>query len=198
MYLLTLALKSLPDNAPAYLSWAVMLHDIGKPETIVKEGGRIIFHNHAQKSAELAQKILERLKFSTTEKKVIIYLVENHMKIAHIEKMRPSKRMAFLTDYRMDDLIKLTKADQRGKIPTELDFAKELEKMSKEAKKQKKKIYKKKNEKIFSGDDLIKMGIEAGPIYSEILQEVEDRIISGEIVDRNDAVKFINKNYDFK
>lgn len=51
-----LALKSLPKQSPVYLCWAVLLHDIAKPDTIGKTDGRISFNDHASRSAKIDRK----------------------------------------------------------------------------------------------------------------------------------------------
>ena len=58
-----LALSSLKLTATLDTKFAVLFHDIGKPDTFkVKE--RIRFDGHCEKSAEIAQEILSRLRFS--------------------------------------------------------------------------------------------------------------------------------------
>lgn len=67
--------------APAVpvLRWALLLHDLGKPETFtVDEEGRGHFYGHWRRSAALAEEILTRLRFDNHNKKTILTLVERH------------------------------------------------------------------------------------------------------------------------
>ena len=54
---------------------AALLHDIGKPACKVDN----TFYNHERVSAELAEKIMERLRFSSDEVKKVGNLIKNHM-----------------------------------------------------------------------------------------------------------------------
>jgi poly(A) polymerase len=190
-----LALKALPDNSDLRLCWAVLLHDIGKPPTLIKEGGRIIFHNHAQKSAEISDEILRRLKFSKVDRGAIVFLVENHMKIAQLDNMRPGKRERLLTHPLIDDLIKLAEADQRGKIPTELDFIEKIKREVKKVRIRKEHSIRENKEKIFSGDTLVEMGFMPGPKIKEIIEDIEDLIAEGKLKDKENIKKYIKEKY---
>ena len=189
-----LALKSLPPKAPSHLGWAVLLHDIAKPLTLQKSGKRIIFHNHAQESAKLAEQILKRLKFSKFETYEICWLIENHMKIGDIAKMRPNKRLEFLLDPKFEDLIKLSLADSMGTYPIRTDLTKKLEKQVKEAKAWAQ-TNKKKAKRILTGDDLIKIGLPPGPEFQIILEEINDLAIEGKIKSKSQAIDFVKKKY---
>ncbi len=54
---------------------AALFHDLGKPQCKVG----MTFYGHDQKSAELAEKVMARLKFSNAEIKNVCLLIENHM-----------------------------------------------------------------------------------------------------------------------
>lgn len=63
------------------LKWAMFLHDIGKPyvKTII-DSDRESFEGHDDKSAELAEVILNRFVFSEFEKKIIVKVIKYHDK----------------------------------------------------------------------------------------------------------------------
>jgi tRNA nucleotidyltransferase (CCA-adding enzyme) len=70
------------DAAPAEkprVRWAALLHDIGKPDTRVVRGGDATFYNHQFVGAELADRLLERLRFPLAERQAIVHLVREHM-----------------------------------------------------------------------------------------------------------------------
>jgi putative nucleotidyltransferase with HDIG domain len=59
--------------------WAALLHDIGKPATRVERDGEGTFYNHQFVSAELADGLLERLRFPVDRRARIVHLVREHM-----------------------------------------------------------------------------------------------------------------------
>ncbi len=70
------------DAAPAdrpRVRWAALVHDIGKPPTRVIRDGNATFYGHAERGAELADAMLERLRFATEERRAIVHLVRHHM-----------------------------------------------------------------------------------------------------------------------
>lgn len=70
------------DHAPAAkpaVRWAALLHDIGKPDTRVERRGDGTFYQHERVGAELADRLLERLRFPAVERAAIVHLVREHM-----------------------------------------------------------------------------------------------------------------------
>jgi tRNA nucleotidyltransferase (CCA-adding enzyme) len=70
------------DHAPATkarVRWAALLHDIGKPGTRVERRGDGTFYEHERVGAELADRLLERLRFPAAERAAIVHLVREHM-----------------------------------------------------------------------------------------------------------------------
>lgn len=61
------------------LRYAMLLHDVGKPETFsMDEEGRGHFYGHWRRSVPLAQAALERLRVDNRSKQTILTLVERH------------------------------------------------------------------------------------------------------------------------
>ncbi len=189
-----LALKSLREDASEHVAWAVLLHDIAKPQTLIREGERIIFHDHAKESAKLSIDIMNRLKFSNIEKETIAWLIGNHMKIGDIDKMRPSKRLNFVLDPRFPDLIKVANADAQGTYPVNTSLVQKLKQDLENAISWKtKNVEKQKN--IVSGDDIVKLGIEPSKIVEVIIEDVSDKYIAGELSDKDAAIEYIKDKY---
>lgn len=64
------------EYAPPRLRFAALLHDVGKAESIKRNGN---MHAHAEIGAQMADEICKRFKFSTAERKKIVKLVALHM-----------------------------------------------------------------------------------------------------------------------
>ena len=56
------------------MPWAVLLHDIAKPVTAERDAatGEIHFYGHEKIGAEMAEKILQRLKFPNKQMEEIV------------------------------------------------------------------------------------------------------------------------------
>lgn len=73
-------LHALMEIAPEKnLRYAMLLHDIGKPQTLtVDEDGTTHFHGHPAAGEEIARKILRRLRFDNDTVSVVTRLVRYH------------------------------------------------------------------------------------------------------------------------
>ena len=70
----------LDEEKTVLLKYAILLHDIGKPwAKTIDSKGKIHFYGHPQKSADLAQKISQKLKFSNREKEFADFIIRNHL-----------------------------------------------------------------------------------------------------------------------
>jgi putative nucleotidyltransferase with HDIG domain len=67
-----------PRDKPL-VRWAALLHDIGKPDTRSGAGDDAHFYNHERVGAELADRVLERLRFPLADRERIVHLVREHM-----------------------------------------------------------------------------------------------------------------------
>jgi len=106
-----------PPDRPA-VRWAALLHDIGKPQTaeIDKESGVVMFIGHEKVSAEIADAVMQRLKFPVRRKNYIVQLIRNHM-FNYSSEWSDAAVRRFIrrvgTDA-LDDLFSLRHADQYG------------------------------------------------------------------------------------
>ena len=74
------------------LALAILLHDVGKPQTFFLGDDKIPhFYCHEKVGAEMTEKILRRLKFKNKTIKDVVHLVRTHMTYAHVDKMRTAK-----------------------------------------------------------------------------------------------------------
>ena len=72
--------RYIEKTRPALLKCAILIHDMGKPLTkTLDSNGKCRFYGHAPKSAQMAQAIGQRLRFSNQEQRLIHCIVRYHM-----------------------------------------------------------------------------------------------------------------------
>jgi len=92
------------------LSLALLLHDIGKPESHSSEGKR--FNQHAELGARRAMKFLSRLGFDERTKEDVGFLIRYHMMPAALAVLPIQKTKALITDARFPTLLELFRCDE--------------------------------------------------------------------------------------
>ncbi len=85
-----LMLEKMPADADESLPWAVLLHDIAKPVTAERDAatGKIHFYGHEKVGADMAEKILQRLRFPNKQIEEIVACVRHHMQFKDVKQMR--------------------------------------------------------------------------------------------------------------
>jgi poly(A) polymerase len=181
------ALGSIPEGEPLSLYWAVLLHDIGKPDTFSLEE-RIRFDGHAEKSSEIARDILKRLKFSRNFIKKVCWLVEQHMSVYNVLEMPKATRIKWFLKPWFLELLELNKHDILGTDPQDLSTYKEIKELySKEVGELPDKL-----PKILSGKDIMEIkGMKPGPALGSILEELEDLQLESIITTREQALEWL-------
>ena len=98
------------------LRWAALLHDIGKVPTFrADENGRGHFYGHAEKSAEMADAILLRLKAPTALREQVVALIGLHMAPVPSEKKTLRRWLGRYGRELLEDLLTLQEADGSSK-----------------------------------------------------------------------------------
>ncbi len=184
--LLTLRHLDKPTETMAYGS---LLHDVGKPLCIRRDGDRLTFYGHTERGAEIAAEVLKRLKRSRATWERVAYLVHNHLRHTQAANMRLSTLKRFLGEEGIDELLELTRIDalsSNGDLQY-YQFCKQ-----KQAELKDEEIH---PEPLLRGRDLIAMGFTPGPIFQEILKQVEDAQLSGDLANREEAMAWVDKNF---
>jgi poly(A) polymerase len=177
-----LMLDALPPHPTPELALAVLLHDIGKPPTF-RRAERIRFDGHAEKGAELARAILERLRCSTAQVEQVTALVGNHMRFLNVQTMRESTLKRFLAQERFEEHLELHRLDcQAGSGYTgNVEFIRAKLALLSEADL--------KPPRLITGDDLLGEGWRPGPPMGEALRAVADAQLEGRVRTREDALE---------
>lgn len=165
------------SKAPDVFMLAALLHDIGKPITTRKENGRITSRGHAEAGEQLAMEVLSLL---TNDKKILsktTELVKYHMHplLLYKKAKNPAiRRLANKCD--IHEVLLLHEADYKGRSLDTSDFNKikkwyqeKIEKLSLEEK----------IEPLVKGRDLIKLGLEPGVHFGEILKHAFEMQLDG-------------------
>lgn len=177
-----------PDDV---LAFAVLLHDVGKPATF-KVTDRIRFNNHDVVGAEIADKILKRLRFPNETRKNVVEIVRNHMRFMHVTKMKESTLKKLIRRETFETEMKLHKLDCLASHGS-LEMYKFLQKKAGELPPEVVKPA-----PLINGKDLIKLGLEPGPLFHEILSNVEELQLDNKLSSKEDAVKWIQEKYRLK
>lgn len=191
------------------LKWAALLHDIGKPATREirdDKDGRVTFYRHDEVGRELFQHFAERSKWSKADTELVGSLIEMHMHPFHLcnvqREKKISKRAALKLCRRAEDaltgLFLLAMSDSlasRGEKKPEKMEEELLALFATVAR-----IYEEniapvwQGPRLLTGRDLIKeCNLVPGPLFSEILEELETARVEGTVVDRTTALAWVEE-----
>ncbi len=182
-----LCLEALPDKVSEELAWAVLFHDIGKPDTFAVKD-RIRFNQHAEVGAKIVDKIAKRLKFSNSLTENIKWLVGHHMMVGDIPKMKKTRQAHWVNHPLFSELLELLRADALGAKPKDLSLYNKLKKLLK----QKEEKLLPLPEKLLTGKDLIKrFNLKPGPKVGEILEKVHLAQLEEKIRTKKEALELV-------
>lgn len=166
-----------PDRT---LRWTMLLHDCGKPSVQrLDEKGVYHYHGHAAPGAEIAEKVLRRLKFDKASMRDIVHLVRNHSLYPALSEEGVRRAVVQLTPRLFPVFLQVKRSDIRGQNPEvqadKLDYMDKVEE-----------IYHRVvdrgdclslRELALTGNDLIGMGFQRGAQIGEILGKLFDEVL---------------------
>jgi poly(A) polymerase len=171
------------------LAFSCLLHDVGKPPTFVvateKDGSeRIRFNEHDQVGAELAEKILSRLRFPNDQKDAILACIDNHMTFKDVTRMRRATLRRLLARDTFAEELELHRIDclssHRDLGNYEFLKAKQMEFAA----------IPPKPPPLVNGNDLIQLGMRPGPPLGKLLQEIEELQLEDKLRTREEALVY--------
>ncbi len=173
-----------PTDHPL-VGWGCLLHDIGKPRTFMLVD-RIRFNNHEAVGSEMTRAICERLRFSNDDTDLLVAMVRDHGKFAHVKLMRVSTLKRFIWRDHFDAHLTLHRYDclASHRDLSAHDFVREklAEWGSGEAARP---------QRLATGSDLIALGLKPSPQFGDWLRELDDAQLEGIISTREEAVAFL-------
>ena len=171
------------------LAYGCLLHDVAKPVCIRQEAERITFYGHTEQGAALAEEILKRLKRGRAVWERVSYLVRNHLRHVQAPQMRLSTLKRFLREDGIDELLELARIDALSSNG-DLQYYRFCQERLAELKKDEIRPA-----PLLRGADLIALGFKPGPLFAQILRQVEDLQLGGELTGREEALAWVKKNW---
>ena len=183
------------------LKWAILFHDIGIPSTQTPTGEETInFYSHALKSAAMAQKICQRLRFSRRQTDPIGLIIANQLQPFFLFQAQ-QKKMSFqkgFTRFFMKcrdltpDVLLHALAAFMGKKDTQepglkefIDFIRTLSQNYYSILQPRASL-----PQLLSGNDLIsEFGLKPSADFKRILQRIEEERLTRQVLTRHQALK---------
>ena len=186
----TLLLLSHLESPSETLAYGCLLHDVAKPNCIRRDGDRITFYGHTEQGAEMAEAILKRLKRGRAVWERVAYLVRNHLRLVQAPQMRLSTLKRFLREDGIEELLELARIDA---LSSNGDMSYYQFCQTRRGELREEEI---RPEPLVRGGDLIELGFKPGPRFKEILRQVEDAQLGGELHSRDQALEWIRSKFD--
>lgn len=181
-----LMLSLLPEAVSVPLVFSVLLHDIGKPSTFLRdETGRIRFNGHESVSAARTEEIFQRLRFSNALTEETVVAVKNHMAFKDVQNMRVATLKRFLARPTIQDELELHRVDclgSHGLLDNYRFLLAKQEEFSREPLIPR---------PLVTGADLISLGWKPGPFFKRALDAVQVRQLEGSLTTREEAMDWV-------
>lgn len=185
----TLLLLQQLDHPTPTLALGALLHDVGKPPTF-RVADRIRFDGHVEEGVRLAHTILQRLRFSREDMEQVEALIDNHMKFKDVTHMKESTLKRFLRLPEFAEHLELHRLDV-----TSSNGHLDNYNLAKEKLEQYTAADHLRPDPLVTGVDLIGMGYEPGPQFSQILRFLEDAQLEGLIRSHDEAMDLIRDKF---
>jgi poly(A) polymerase len=171
------------------LAWAAILHDIAKPQTASRDPqtGRIHFYEHEKVGAQMAEEILQRLKFPRKQTDRIVATVRHHMQFKDAPQMRKStlRRMLMRETFPLE--LELHRLDCLGSH-RRLDIYEFLREQQKHLDEQPHL-----RPPLLNGNDLLALGVKPGRELGALLDEIRDKQLADELASAEQARAWVTQ-----
>lgn len=173
----------------AVLRWAMLLHDIGKPDCFtVDEHGTGHFYGHPARSAELAEAICRRLRMDKKSAQRIVTLVRWHDRDIPRTEKAVARAARQLGEDTLRQLLAVKRADNRAQSPlcrgraADIDRAEAIldDLLARQS-------CFSLRELAVRGNDLTALGLR-GPAVGEALQKLLDAVLDGSVPNERPAL----------
>ena len=188
----------LPGVTPLVpVSWAVLLHDIGKPAARkVDDEGRVLFWHHDELGREMATAIAARLRMSNRFAAFLGTLIRQHLRLGFLVREQPLTRRA-LARYRRDvnpwvfESVVVSLCDRlatRGELTSLTSMARHY----RVARSVWTAVGKAPVPQVLSGHEVMELlGLEPGVAVGRALDALDEEVEAGEIATASEARAFL-------
>lgn len=172
------------------LALAVLLHDVAKgPCAERRADGRITFHGHCERGAEMALATCVRLRRSGETASRVAWLVRNHLRHVEAPRMRVATLRRFLGEPWIDELLELVRIDAlsgSGDLSS-WEFCRNRQREIPAADLR--------PAPLLRGRHLIELGHRPGPRFAAILESAFDAQLEGAIASEEEAIAWARREH---
>ena len=184
------------DHAPPvlHLRLAMLLHDVGKPNTFaLGEDGQGHFYGHAKESVRLAGEILRRLRYPRVLTEQVETLIRYHDSV--LEEDRVRRWLNKLGEETFFDLLAVQRADTAGLASaycTRIEQFAKLEKLAREILAEAPCLQIR--DLAVNGHDLMALGL-SGKEIGKVQRHLLDQILEGKLFNQKDEILAYLKDF---
>jgi len=184
------------------IKMAALLHDIGKPQAFEVKAGKTMFHGHERIGRIICDEVVDKLKLSTREKFALDTIIFWHLRPGYLADNKILSARAIHRYFRdtKDEALSVllvSIADQRatrGPLATAQSRLRHervsFSLIKRYFEMQKEKPFK----RLINGNDLIKkLKLTPGPLFSTLLNFVEEAQAAGEVASKTEALALAKK-----
>jgi len=178
---------------------AALLHDIGKPETFRRgDDGRIRFFGHPQVGADIARQVMRRWRFSREATAFVVAIVRHHMRpllLAHQKTVskRAIHRFVVATGDAAPAVAFFSLLDHLGIYGSEGGQS-EWERLLSVVLRVCQTYFAPPLPTLLTGGDLLRhFHLSPGPHIGQLLRQLREAQVMGEVTDRDEALQFIRR-----
>lgn len=181
----------------------VLFHDVGKPAALARSRGEHM-GGHEAIGQRIAAEAMRRLRFSNREIEWVLFLVREHMRVARLPQMGRGKQVLLVITGEHEafppedlparfplyaDLLRLLICDAEASAHKASAWLPVLSETVRVLLHLHRVRGLRHARSLINGHDLMEMGVPQGPLLGEILREVHERILAGEISTREEALR---------
>ncbi len=184
------------------IKMAALLHDIGKPQAYEVKAGKTMFHGHERIGRIICDEVVDKLKLSTREKFALDTIIFWHLRPGYLADNKILSARAihrYFRDTKEEALsvLLVSIADQRatrGPMATAESRLRHEHVSFSLIKKYFEMLKAKPFKRLINGNDLIKkLKLPPGPLFSTLLNSVEEAQAAGEVTSKTEALALAKK-----
>ena len=180
------------------LKLAALLHDVAKPQTkTIEPDGRMRFIGHPRQGADATETIMERLRFSNRETRMVVTMVREHLRPGLITRDDGPSRRALYRYFKDTgevaiDTIFLSFADYlaaRGPLLETVEWKRYSNGIHAMLTRWRERPTEVLPPKLVDGNDLMReLGLEPGPVLRVLLEAIKEAQAAGEVATPEEAI----------